>query len=525
MPRKRQPQTETQPTTVQLGLAAALGEGSTTKPEPRLVPLAQLAGRITTPDPTRYDKKAWADFLQSVQERGLDVPVLIRVTGGGYDIVEGRHRTLAIEQLRLGDVPCLARSDYDDAGAALAEVATNTQRSQGGNPYNEALALRRAMDAGKLTGEAAARKVGRSAAWVHERLRLLKLAEAGGEKLVRRVGSDIDGDDLAPAFDLLKMPEDAPNRAQLVTTALEAAGNAKRADRYGIEQTICQALEKQGAAVLGYDFADYEVREDPAFKRAIAKVPGFSMGRSGAKIVFDRPAAVRAREDAVARLRVKDNARSKTGKKVDVDGMVLRRLGAIQAELASKKIKGLVAGITKDMERTLVLEWLRNLGMIGSRNVDRQLMKDAGGVDKWDGRGEGLVSHVDKAWGKVGAAKILHVALFLAKDRRQVWQSGKGVPDPYAQLVLGRSNAAVVAQAKREVAVDLKAKTANSAKAKKVGAKASKKAKADDEPTAAELAQEHADLDDEGTGARAAAEATDTEDEDLDGDEDGDTQE
>lgn len=478
----RKPKTNASASTVQLGLARALGDGSATKPEAFLVALDKLEGRIEKPDPTRYGKEEWNSLLQSIGERGLDQPVLATpgTETGTYTIVEGRHRALALETLRFTEVPCLLRADYSEADAALAEIVTNTQRSTTGNPLNEARALRRAMDAGGLTAEDVARKVGRSASWVHQRLRLLKLADVGpgGEQLASRLGAtDGVGDivtleELQPAFQLLEIPTGIPNRDELIRDGLQAAAKSRRMDNYGIRDAIQKSLDQNGAVVIDYDFTGHEVSEDPAFKRAINKLPGFTLGRGNYRVVLDKKAAVEAREAALKRLSTKDRPLSKKGKTVDVKGMQLRAIGRIQADLVTRHAKAQVS-YGADFYKTLVLQWLNNLGMIGSRNVDRALMKEAAGVEKWSGRGEDLVRHVEKAWDTAEAGRILQVALYLAKDRRQVYQQGSGVPDPFCALVMGKTNATVAAQAKREVAARLKQEKEDEKKAKK-GGKAAK---------------------------------------------------
>lgn len=463
------------PATVQLGLARALGDGTIQKPTVFVVAPDKLHGKIQKPDPVRYPPERWAELVQSIGERGLDNPILVRPHAGAegeYDLVEGRHRALALETLRFTEIPCLLRTDYTEGDAALAEVVTNTQRSTTGNPYDEACAMRRAMEKDNLTVDDVARKVGRSASWVHERLRLLKVADAGGEDLARRVGADLDVDDLKAVFQLLDLPKDAPSRDAIVRAGLNAALKLKHPSQYEITQAVRKAVvDAAGGVIIDQPFVDYHVEHDPAFKKAVGRLPGLTIGH--AKIVFDKKAATEARDKAMERLKVKPTSRGGSSRRDNTDELVLRRLGRIEIDLVAKAAKGRVS-YGKDFEKVLILEWLRNLGQIGARNVDRELMKTVTGIDKWDGRGASLVSHVEKAWGTVLAGRIMHVALFLQKDRRQVYMTGKGVPDPYAQLLVGKGNAALIAQAKREVAAEQKEK----AEKEKAKAKAGKKGKA-----------------------------------------------
>jgi ParB/RepB/Spo0J family partition protein len=469
MPRKNTRPAAT--STVQLGLARALGDGSIAKPEVFLLAPEKLQGRIKQPDPIRYPKDRWQDFVQSIQERGLDNPILVRPATEGegeYAIAEGRHRELALETLRFTQIPCLLRADYTEGDAALAEVVTNTQRSATGNPFTEALAMRRAMEKDNLTADDVARKVGRSVSWVNERLRLLRISDAGGEALARRVGGDFDVDDLKPVFQLLELPKDTPNRDAVLQAGMTAACSAKRS--YDLRQAVEGAVIKAtGGVSIGAPFIDYHVEYDPTFKKAVSRLPGITIGHQ--RIVFDKDAATEARDKARDRLKVKPSGRGGGSRRDNTDELVLRRLGRIEIDLVAKHAKSKVS-YGKDFEKVLILEWLRNLGQIGARNVDRELMKVVAGIDKWDGRGESLVSHVEKAWGKVEAGRIMHVALFLQKDRRQTYMTGKGVPDPYAQLLVGKGNAALLAQAKREVAAEQKEKAA------KEKAKPGKKGKA-----------------------------------------------
>ncbi|GAB4313714.1 MAG: ParB/RepB/Spo0J family partition protein [Candidatus Sumerlaeia bacterium] len=120
-------------------------------------------------DPERLD-----DLAQSIREKGVLQPVLVRRVDGGYEIVAGERRVRAAIQAGLERIPILV-SDLADDAALEAALIENVQREDL-NPMEEARAYDRLIKDFGMTQEAVAKRVGKSRVAVANSLRLLRLS-------------------------------------------------------------------------------------------------------------------------------------------------------------------------------------------------------------------------------------------------------------------------------------------------------------------------------------------------------------
>ena len=170
------------------GLDALLGGGkaddtqSKTEGSLRELPVSTLVPGKYQPR-TRMDKAALEELAQSVKDRGIVQPILVReVIGGKFEIVAGERRWRAAQIAGLATVPALVR-DIPDEQALGIGLIENIQR-ENLNAIEEAAGIKRLIDEFKLTHETAAQAVGRSRAAVSNLLRLLELAKPVQEMLM-----------------------------------------------------------------------------------------------------------------------------------------------------------------------------------------------------------------------------------------------------------------------------------------------------------------------------------------------------
>lgn len=120
-----------------------------------------------------FSEEALSELMASIREHGMIQPLIVRKTGGKYELIAGERRFRACVLLRLKEVPAILReaSDRDVLEMALIE---NLQREDL-NPIEEAEAFQRlARDFG-LRQEDIAIKVGKSRAAIANSMRLLEL--------------------------------------------------------------------------------------------------------------------------------------------------------------------------------------------------------------------------------------------------------------------------------------------------------------------------------------------------------------
>ncbi len=128
-----------------------------------------------------FDPEKLRDLVQSIKEKGLIQPVVVRPRGDGYELIAGERRLRAAKELGISHVPAIIKDVKDDEALEIALIE-NIQRDDL-NPIEEAKAYQRLADEFSLTQEQISEKVGRDRASVSNTLRLLKLPEKVKEEI------------------------------------------------------------------------------------------------------------------------------------------------------------------------------------------------------------------------------------------------------------------------------------------------------------------------------------------------------
>ena len=122
---------------------------------------------------TQFDPKTIHDLATSIRERGVLQPVLLRPSGGAFQIVAGERRFLAAREAGLETIPAIIRQ-FTDREALLIALIENVQR-ENLNPMDEARAYYRlAMEYG-LPHEEIGQRVGKDRSTVSNILRFNNL--------------------------------------------------------------------------------------------------------------------------------------------------------------------------------------------------------------------------------------------------------------------------------------------------------------------------------------------------------------
>jgi ParB family transcriptional regulator, chromosome partitioning protein len=138
---------------------------------PSKLPIQQLEGNKQQPR-TVFDDAALKELSQSILEKGIIQPLLVRPKGDKYEIVAGERRWRAAKLAGLTEVPVLIRelSDQETLEIALIE---NLQREDL-NPLEEAKAFQGLLDLGSTQDELA-KTLGKGRSTITNALRLLTL--------------------------------------------------------------------------------------------------------------------------------------------------------------------------------------------------------------------------------------------------------------------------------------------------------------------------------------------------------------
>lgn len=115
------------------------------------------------------------ELVESIRERGIIQPLIVRKTGDKFELIAGERRWRAANELKLTEAPVIVRQASDVEVLELALIE-NLQREDL-NPIEEALAYNRLHSDFSLTQEDISRRVGKSRASIANAMRLLDLHE------------------------------------------------------------------------------------------------------------------------------------------------------------------------------------------------------------------------------------------------------------------------------------------------------------------------------------------------------------
>lgn len=149
-----------------------------TMPEPKFenIPLKKIANDPNQPR-SFFDEHALEELTQSIREKGVLQPILVRPAGKGYMIVCGERRYKAALSVNnafkdRSTIPAIIRDISDDEALEL-QIVENLQRKDV-HPMEEAVAFKSLLDHGKDIKEIAAR-VGKSEFYARQRVKLCAL--------------------------------------------------------------------------------------------------------------------------------------------------------------------------------------------------------------------------------------------------------------------------------------------------------------------------------------------------------------
>jgi ParB family chromosome partitioning protein len=168
------------------GLAALMGdvgaESAVTERAgartPRRVPIEHIAPSPRNPRRT-FAEDDLAELSQSIKERGIIQPIVVRALKGAkdtYEIIAGERRWRAAQKAGLHEVP-IVLLDVGDAEALELAIIENVQRTDL-NPLEEAMGYQVLANDYKHSQDDIASIVGKSRSHVANTLRLLKLPDS-----------------------------------------------------------------------------------------------------------------------------------------------------------------------------------------------------------------------------------------------------------------------------------------------------------------------------------------------------------
>jgi ParB family chromosome partitioning protein len=138
------------------------------------IPVDEIARNRRQPR-TSMSEKALVELADSIRQRGVIEPIVVRRSDSGYELVAGERRLLACKKAGMSKIPAIIKDAGEEDAMEMALIE-NLQREDL-NPVDEARAYVALVSEFGLTQEDLATKVGKDRSSVANCLRLLKLAE------------------------------------------------------------------------------------------------------------------------------------------------------------------------------------------------------------------------------------------------------------------------------------------------------------------------------------------------------------
>ena len=257
---------DNKPSRLGRGLAALIGDmqtaegvrGSEEVPGGvRQVPISQVIASRANPR-REFDAEHLEELANSVREKGVMQPLLVRPHGDQFEIIAGERRWRAAQKAGLHEVPVIVR-EVDDKEALELAIIENVQRVDL-NPLEEAQGYGQLIDQFSYTQQDLAQVIGKSRSHVANTMRLLRLPE------------DVRG--------MLARGELTAGHARTLITADDPSGLAKRIASSGLSVREAEALAQRGAGAAKKKSTDAKPAKDPdtlALERRLSDMLGLSV--------------------------------------------------------------------------------------------------------------------------------------------------------------------------------------------------------------------------------------------------------
>lgn len=120
-----------------------------------------------------FDESKLQELAETIKEKGILDPLMVRKIDGGYELIAGERRWRAAQKAGLTEVPVIVR-EADDREVLEISLIENLQREDL-NPVEEAEGFRSLIETFGISHEEASRRVGKDRTTITNALRLLTL--------------------------------------------------------------------------------------------------------------------------------------------------------------------------------------------------------------------------------------------------------------------------------------------------------------------------------------------------------------
>jgi ParB family transcriptional regulator, chromosome partitioning protein len=157
------------------GLSALIPEGAQQRERIQTIALDRIRPSSLQPR-TRFTDTRLNELAESIKEKGVIQPILVRQKGDEFEIIAGERRYRAVKKLGHTEISAIVKN-VEDEDLLEISIIENIQREEL-NKVEEAKAFQRLATQFGMTHEAIAKKVSKDRATITNSLRLLELSGA-----------------------------------------------------------------------------------------------------------------------------------------------------------------------------------------------------------------------------------------------------------------------------------------------------------------------------------------------------------
>jgi ParB family chromosome partitioning protein len=139
-------------------------------PVTRNIPIEKIIPNQMQP---RKDMGDLKELTESIREKGIIEPVIVRPKEGHYEIVAGERRYRAAREAGLNEIPCIEHDIADNEALELS-IVENIQRKDL-NVFEQAQSIMALAEIYGYSHEEIAKKIGKSRVTVSELIRIMDL--------------------------------------------------------------------------------------------------------------------------------------------------------------------------------------------------------------------------------------------------------------------------------------------------------------------------------------------------------------
>ena len=151
------------------GLSSLIGE-TTSSATPNQISISSIVRNKFQPR-KNFNKEQMEELTNSIKERGIIQPIIVRKNNDKFEIIAGERRWQAAQNAGLHKVP-IVQVEADDLKSLEFAIVENVQRDDL-NPIEEANGYKRLIDDFNYDQEKFAKFIGKSRAHITNFLRLL----------------------------------------------------------------------------------------------------------------------------------------------------------------------------------------------------------------------------------------------------------------------------------------------------------------------------------------------------------------